>query len=116
MQGRDFEGVATPRREIEVEAAHELSAVTVISCGAEQVAQGNGLPRNLGPGQADIALALVVCIVDRDEHALAVKSLPAPDDARIPGPVALPGRHALEQTPRSVEGGMVKGTQQIPIE
>ena len=75
----DLEGVTAPRREVEKEATRrELAAVTVISGRAEQIAEGNGTAGDLGPSQANIALALVVRIVDRDQHAPGV----APSERR----------------------------------
>ena len=52
--------------------------------------------------QPHVTLALVGCIVHRHQQPLASGALPRKDQKAIPGPVAVPGRCALEQLPVAV--------------
>ena len=60
--------------------------------------------RTVGPlrsaaGKTDVALALVLCVVDGNQPPEAVGSLPERGDEAIRCPVPFPCRHAFKQTP-----------------
>ena len=116
--GGDREDVPAPGRQVEKEAPRDqIASVAIVTGGAEQIVKMHGAPGEIGPWEAHVALALVPGVVDYDECSLTIASLPAPGDAAVPRPVAIPSRHAIEKVPLAIRNGrMAENRKQVFVE
>src|SRR5260221_1313273 len=117
-KGGDREDVATPWRQVEVETRRDqIVPIAIVVGGTQQIFETHGAVGQIRPWETDVALALVPGIVDRDECPLAAAPLPAPGDAAVARPVAVPSRHAVEEAPLAVQDGRTaEDCQQIFVE
>src|SRR5882672_6811929 len=117
-KGGDREDVAAPWRQVEVETRRDqIVPIAIVLGGTQQVRKAHGASGQIGPWETDVALASVSGIVDRDECSLAAAPLPAPGDAAVPRPVAIPSRHAVEEAPLAVQDGRTaENCEQIFVE
>src|SRR6185369_124971 len=77
--GGNLKNMKAPTRQVEIKAAlNKIVSIAIVICGAHQIPEADFPARNIRPGEAHVALALMWAVIHRDEAALAVSALPAP--------------------------------------
>src|SRR5215471_15891502 len=100
LRARRLEHVTLPGRHIEVESARlQIAAVAIVLRSADEIPQAPIFPDEIGERQPDIALAVMVCIVDADDQAIPACAPPGIGNHILAGSVALPSGRAIQQPP-----------------
>jgi hypothetical protein len=107
-----------PGRHVEEQPfALQVVAIPVVRSRRELILEAPFLAGQVREGEPDVALALVGCIVDCDDKALADGALPAEDQKAIVRPVSVPSGRAFEKLPFAVaEGGLPQNGEKPVIE
>src|SRR5690606_24016490 len=91
-----------PGGHVQVETACvKVVAVAVIDGVAQEIGKPPGNAGQVVERQPDVALALVVFIIDSDHNAV-MRIFPGPGQEGIPGLIAAPGGGASQLSPRAV--------------
>ncbi len=110
--------MALPRAEIEIKAAGlQIVAVAVVDGVAEQVLKPPLRAAEIIERQAEVALALVRGVIHDRQQAVSFAVFPGKRDEAVPGPIAVPSRHAFQQSPAAVaHDGLTQHCQQPLVE
>ena len=76
--------------------------MVLITSGSHEVFESHRVASQIGVVETHITLALVGCVVYRDQQPLLTGVLPGKCQERIRCPVAFPCRQAFEQVPLAV--------------
>ena len=107
--GLQLEDIEAPGAEVDVEArVDQGGAVPVVELAAHLIGETPGLAGQTGEGQPQMALPLMIGIVDDDDIAGVVRPVPGISDEVLGGRIAGPGLPRLQERPGTVAKRIVR--------